>query len=235
MRLLSIIIPVFNEERTIACVLRGVAEQNLQGLDWDKEIIVVDDGSRDATCALVEHSIKEASSGANIQLLRHANNLGKGAAVRTGITAATGEAILIQDADLEYDPRDIPLLLKGFGDGWVDAVYGSRNLAPTGRGYWHFVAGVKALTMLMNLLFRARLTDIYTGYKLVRTERIRACNLTRNGFEIEAEITAKLLKGRAVIREVPIRYLPRAFREGKKIRARDGIIGAWTILRYWIS
>lgn len=234
MRLLSIIIPVFNEERTLSRVLQGVIQQNLRGLDWDKEIIVVDDGSRDGTYLLATNVIAHIPAGINIRLLRHEKNLGKGAAVRTGIAEATGEAILIQDADLEYDPRDILLLLDGLRDLQIDAVYGSRNLVPTGRGYWHFVAGVKALTMLTNLLFHAHLTDVYTGYKLVRTKRLRACNLTSNGFEIEAEITARLLKKGAVIREVPIRYFPRAFREGKKIRARDGIIGAWTIFHNWI-
>lgn len=230
MRLLSIIIPVFNEEHTISRILQEATQQNLRELDWEKEIIVVDDGSRDKTGEKIAswiHETPEHERG--VRMVRHGDNRGKGAAIRSGLGYATGDAVLIQDADLEYNPADIPRLLGAFGEG-VDAVFGSRNLAPTGKGYWHFVVGVKVLTMFTNILFHAHLTDVYTGYKLVRTEQLRACKLACNGFDIEAEITAKLLKRGAIIAEVPIHYFPRAFREGKKIRARDGIIGAWTIL-----
>lgn len=229
---LSIIVPVYNEERTVVRVLDALAALRIS--DWRFEIIVVDDGSRDDTGEKIASWVHEASERERgVHMVRHSDNRGKGAAIRSGLGYATGDAVLIQDADLEYDPADIPHLLNALGDG-VDAVFGSRNLEPTGRGYWHFVVGVKALTMFTNILFHVHLTDIYTGYKLVRTEQLRACNLASSGFDIEAEITAKLLTRGARIAEVPIRYFPRAFREGKKIRARDGITGAWTIFRHKI-
>ncbi len=213
---LSIIIPVYNEEKTIEEVLKRV--KRAPCLNYEKEIIIVDDGSTDNL------KLREPSA----KIVRHRQNLGKGAAIRTGLGLASGEAVIIQDADLEYDPEDWQKMLKKF-DG-ESAVYGSRNINPKRKGYFHCVLGVKFLTGLTNLLFQAKLTDIYTCYKLMPLEIIKSLDLKSNGFEIEAEMTAKLLKKRVKIKEVPISYNPRQFKEGKKIRVKDGIIGFWTIL-----
>lgn len=229
LKILSVIIPVYNEERTISQTLYQVTEQELFG--WRKQIIIVDDGSGDGTYREIQPWTRRIHPDWEIALLRHEHNRGKGAAVRTGLTIANGEAVIIQDADLEYHPRDIPALLKVLENLHITAVYGSRLLEPTKSRYRHYVWGVKALTAFTNLLFGSHLTDVYTGYKVFRLSHIRSCALTANGFEFEAEVTAQLLKQGGVIREVPITYSPRRFHEGKKIRARDGVIGAWTLLK----
>lgn len=221
MKKLSIIIPVFNEEKTISAVLNKVLQQETPG--WEKEIILINDASTDST----EEKIKSFSG--EVKIKTHAQNMGKGAALCTGIKEATGDAILIQDADLEYDPKDWPKLLAELQ--WADVVYGSRNIRPEKRGYWYCYWGVELLTKSLNLLFGGNLTDPYTCYKLFRSETIKNINLTRNGFEIEAEITAKLLKNRAKIKEVDIHYYPRTYAEGKKIKIADGLIGLWTIFK----
>ncbi len=219
---LSIIIPVLNEEKTIATVIAQAEEVLIPG--WEKEIIVVDDGSQDNT----ENEIKKF----DVQFLKHETNAGKGAAIKTGIAHSTGDAIIIQDADLEYDPKDWPALLAKLRDEKIAAVYGSRNLNPGRRGYPHYVLGVAALSVFANLLYGSHLTDVYTCYKLFRASVLKKINLESNGFEFEAEVTAKLLNSGYQIQEVPIRYYPRSFDEGKKIRFRDGIIGFWTLLKY---
>ena len=220
-QILSVIIPAYNEERTIAAVVERVLAVPLPG--WEKEIIVVDDGSRDETRARVRQFL-----GA-IRLLAHEENQGKGAAIRTGIAAASGDAVIIQDADMEYDPADWPAMLVAFEEGEGAVIYGSRELRPDRRGYPHYVAGVKMLTAFNNMLFRSRLTDIYTCYKLFPASLIKALPLTSTGFEFEAEVTGALLRRGVQIREVPIRYAPRSFADGKKIRCRDGVIGIRTL------
>ena len=232
LKTLSIIIPVCNEEQTIDQVLREVTEQELPG--WRKHIIVVNDGSRDMSSRVIETWAKRKDLDWDITALAHAHNRGKGAAVRTGLGAAMGDAVMIQDADLEYHPRDIPALLTELQHSKITAIYGSRSLKSTGVGYWHYVIGARALTILTNLLFGSRLTDVYTGYKMFRLPEIYSYPLKANGFEFEAEITARLLKQKAIIKEVPISYSPRRFGQGKKIRARDGVIGAWTLLKHRI-
>ena len=164
---------------------------------------------------------------------KHSKNIGKGAAIRTGLKLATGDLIIIQDADLEYNPNNYKDLLNALSEE-VAAVYGSRNINPKKRGYAHFVLGVKILTGVINLLFGSKLTDSYTCYKLFRASLSNSISLESYGFEIEAEITAKILKKRMVIKEVPIEYFPRKFFQGKKIRFRDGLIGLWTIFKYWV-
>ena len=147
-----------------------------------------------------------------------------------------GDAVIVQDADLEYAPDEIPRLVDSLAaDPSAAAVYGSRNLAPTGRGYSHYILGAWVLTQAINFFFRSRLTDSYTCYKLVRTPVLRALGLTSSGFEIEMEITAKLLRNGFSIREEPISYRPRSFKEGKKIRARDGLVGLSLLLMIFAS
>jgi len=222
-KILSIIIPVFNEEKTIEAILKKVLKQEIAG--WQKEIIVVDDGSRDKTEEKIKPFLKE------IKFLKHPLNRGKGAAIGSGLKAAKGEAIIIQDADLEYEPADWPLLLKELDEPEVMAVYGSRELRPGWRGYPHYVFGVRLLTFVTNLLFGSNLTDVYTGYKLFRSSLIKSIPLTSSRFEIEAEMTAKLLKKGVIIKEIPIHYYPRSFAEGKHIRIKDGLLGLLTLIK----
>lgn len=225
---LSIIIPVFNEEKTIEAVLKKVLLQKIG--NWEKEIIVVNDGSTDGT----EKKIINFSN--KIRILKHSMNLGKGVAIATAIKNYTGSAAIIQDADLEYSPADWALMLKGLDeDPSITAVYGSRELAPKRQGYFLNVLGVRFLTFLINFLFRSNLTDVYTCYKLIRADFIKTIKIESNGFEVEAEITCKILKNKGMIKEIPISYFPRTFKQGKHIRFKDGLIGIKTILKYWIN
>ncbi|MBI2465730.1 MAG: glycosyltransferase family 2 protein [Candidatus Sungbacteria bacterium] len=221
---LSIIIPCYNEEKTIAEVIAKVLTQDLG--KWNKEIIVVDDCSRDATPERIKSFLDR------IKYLRHNANQGKGAAIKTGLSQATGDAVIVQDADLEYDPADMRRLLEALGDRADLVVYGSRNLNPSRRGYSHYVIGSKLLDALVNLFFGTRLTDVYTCYKLFPAAIIKKINIASRGFELEMELTAKTLKMGYKITEVPIHYYPRKFSEGKKIRALDGLKGIWTLLKY---
>lgn len=223
MKTLSIIVPVYNEEKTVGAVLERLGAVPLAG--WDKQVIVVDDGSTDGT--------REALTrfpGA-VACVHHQHNRGKGAAIRTGAAHAAGDAVLIQDADLEYHPEDIPLLLAALNDEHTHAVYGSRVTHLKDSAYPHYVAGARFLTGLTNVCFGTKLTDVYTCYKLIRASSLRELALVSDGFELEMEITAKLLKHGNVIVEVPIHYTPRSFKEGKKIRSMDGLIGLTTLAR----
>ncbi len=222
-QILSVIIPVFNEERTIAKIIQAVEKVDLGG--WQKEIIIVDDCSVDGTRKILKQWENQYT------ILYHDRNLGKGAAIRTALPEVKGDFVLIQDADLEYDPKDWPVLIKALGDQSTAAVYGSRNLNKSGRGYLTFYFGGRFLTLLMNLLFNSQLTDINTGYKLFRTEVLKSLDLQSDGFEFCEEVTAKLLKRGYRIKEAPISYRPRTFQEGKKISFADGLIGIWTILK----
>ena len=223
-RKLTILIPAYNEEATIADVLENVLAQNYAG--WDKEIIIINDASRDATAEKLRPFLNQ------IKYLRHDYNQGKGTAIKTGVGAMTGNAIIVQDADLEYDPADIQKLLDKFDPNNTPVIYGSRNLGLANTGYSHYVLGAKVLTSLVNLFFGQKLTDVYTCYKLIRADLFRNLNLQSRGFEMEMEITAKILKKKLPIKEVAIHYYPRKFTEGKKIRAKDGLKGIWTLLKY---
>lgn len=221
------IIPVYNEAATIGRSLQRLLEQPLRAAP---EFIVVNDGSTDGSAEAIRpfHG--------RIRYIEHPQNRGKGAAIRTALADAHGDAVIVQDADLEYAPSDIPRLVDALSaDPEAAAIYGSRNLAPTGRGYSHYIVGAWMLTQAINLLFHSRLTDSYTCYKLIRTAALRQLCLSSNGFEIEMEITAKLLRHGFTIREVPISYRPRSFKEGKKIRARDGFIGLGLLFKIFVS
>ena len=224
---LSIIVPVFNEKKTIAKILQKVHEQDLN--DWEKEIIVVDDGSSDGT----EEILIKLKERFYFILLWHSKNLGKGAAIKTALKYTTGDFVLIQDADLEYDPNDYQNLLNALGKN-SPVIYGSRNLGSAKRGYFLYFLGGRLLTAFLNIMFGSSLTDINTGYKLFQTDIIKNINLETDGFEFCEEVTAKILKSGYHIKEVPIHYYPRKFSQGKKLRFRDGLIGFWTIIKFKI-
>ena len=220
---LSVVIPVFNEEKTILEVLRRVEATNLAD-----EIIVVDDGSTDGTA----QALKTLSED-KLHVVIQPGNKGKGAAVRKGIELAGGDLILIQDADLEYDPRDFPSLIKPIKEGIADVVYGSRFLGGPRRPtmFWHMVAN-RLLTLMTNVLYNNILTDMETGYKLFRSDLVKGIKIRSNSFNFEPEITAKLLKRRARIFEVPITFNPRDYSEGKKIKLKDAFEAVWALVKY---
>jgi len=222
---LSVVIPVYNEINTITEILNRVEAVNLA-----QEIIVVDDGSTDGTREKLQEI---APLHPIMKVILHEKNSGKGAAVRTGIITATQEYILIQDADLEYDPRDYPLLMKPIEEGIADVVYGSRFLGAPRRStmFWHMVAN-KMLTLMTNLLYNSILSDMETGYKLFQREILLKIPLRSKRFNFEPEITAKLLKRHIRIFEVPITFNPREYSEGKKIGFKDALEAVWTLLKY---
>jgi glycosyltransferase involved in cell wall biosynthesis len=221
---LSIIIPVYNEVESIKVILQRVQAQKVA-----YEIIVVDDGSQDGTRAV----LKKLDGKNGVRVVLHEKNKGKGAAVRTGMAAAKGDILLIQDADLEYDPRDIPDLLKPIEEGVADVVYGSRFLGKTHRVtmFWHLVAN-KMLTFMTNILYNTILTDMETGYKVFRREVLNGMVLRANSFDFEPEFTAKILKRKFRIFEAPITFNPRDYAQGKKIKLRDAFEAVWTLIKY---
>jgi glycosyltransferase involved in cell wall biosynthesis len=220
----SVIMPVYNEEGTLSEIVKRVQRTGVA-----EEIIIVDDGSTDGSPEI----LKELNAQAGIQVLVHTENKGKGAAVRTGIAAASGEVIIIQDADLEYDPREYPNLLKPIEEGIADVVYGSRFLGAGRRPilYWNMVAN-KLLTFVTNILYNNILTDMETGYKVFKRSVVADMPLHSKRFDFEPEFTAKLMKRHVRIYEVPISFNPRDYDEGKKIKARDGVIALWTLIKY---
>ena len=224
-QVLSVIVPAFNEAGTIETVA-----QRLRALPLKLEIIAVDDGSTDGTAAVLD---RLAQGQVVNRVLRHPANRGKGAALRSGIAAATGDIIVVQDADLEYDPADLPALVMPIRNGRADAVYGSRFQGGPHRVlfFWHMV-GNGFLTFLSNMFTNLNLTDVETCYKLVRADLMKRLPLTSNRFGFEVEITARLAQARARIWELPISYDGRTYAEGKKITWRDGFAAIFHILRY---
>jgi len=223
---LAVIVPVFNEAASVQEILKRVQATRLAD-----EIVVVDDGSTDGTRKILA-GLKPRKG---FKVVLHDRNLGKGAAVRTGISASKGDIILIQDADLEYHPRDYPALLQPFKDGVADVVYGSRFLGGPRRAvmFWHMIAN-QLLTLMTNILFNTILTDMETGYKVFRRKVVENMVLRSRGFEMEPEFTAKLLKRHYRIYEVPISFNPRDYSEGKKIKLKDAFIAVGTLLWYRI-
>jgi glycosyltransferase involved in cell wall biosynthesis len=221
---LSVIIPIFNEDLTIQTIVERVRATGLAD-----EILIVDDGSTDGTRELLE----KMDGKKGVRVVLHAENRGKGAAVRTGLSKARGDILLIQDADLEYDPSDYPALLKPIEEGKADVVYGSRFLGGPRRVrmFWHMMAN-QLLTLTTNLLYNTILSDMETGYKVFRREALTGVLLRSNGFEIEPEITAKMLKRKRRIYEVPISFNPRGYAEGKKIRFKDAFAAMWALVKY---
>lgn len=228
--LLSVVVPVFNEAPTIGKILEMVRGVDL-GPALERELVVVDDCSTDGTAAVLADQAHHRDT----VVIRHQRNRGKGAAVRTGLAAARGDILLIQDADLEYDPRDYPTLLRPILEGRSRVVYGSRFLGEHKAMYfWHSV-GNKTLTLLTNVLFDTTLTDMETCYKVFTKEVIRPIRLRSDRWGFDAELSAKILKRGHRIYEVPIAYNGREFWEGKKISWRDGLTVLATLLRYRIA
>jgi glycosyltransferase involved in cell wall biosynthesis len=221
---LSVIIPVYNEVNNIREIVKRVQAQKLAN-----EIIIVDDGSTDGTRPI----LSELDGKDTVRVILHERNKGKGAAVVTGFDAARGDILLIQDADLEYDPRDYPKIMQPIEEGIADVVYGSRFLGGPRRVamFWHMVAN-KLLTAMTNILYDTILTDMETGYKAFRRNVIQGMKIRSKRFDFEPEFTAKILKRHYRIFEVPITFNPRDYSEGKKIKLKDAFAAVWTLIKY---
>ena len=222
---LSVVIPVYNEMNTVSELVRRV-----QAVDIEKQIILVDDGSSDDTA----QKLKELAGGEHIHVLFHEENQGKGAALRTGIAAATGDIVIVQDADLEYDPQDYFNLIAPIEAGQADVVYGSRFIGGQSHRvlyFWHSL-GNRMLTMLSNIFTNLNLTDMEVCYKVFRREVLEQIEIEENRFGFEPEITAKVARLGCRIYEVGVSYSGRTYEEGKKIGFRDGVWAVWCIVKY---
>ena len=222
---LTVIIPVYNERTTIEELLRRVSAQKLE-----TEVIVVDDFSTDGT-----RRILESYAEGRVKVLLHDRNKGKGAAIRTGIKHVSTEFVIIQDADLEYDPRDYDRLLSAMRERNEDVVYGSRLATQKPAMTFRHLIGNRVLTWVTNFLYGSKLTDMETCYKLFRTRVLNEVELVSNRFNIEPELTAKLLKKGIQIHEIPISYVGRNFKEGKKISWIDFVSALWTLLKFRLT
>ncbi len=222
---LSVIIPFYNEVRTLKSLIEKVISTKLA-----HEIICVNDGSTDGSLEIIE-DLKSRHTDL-IKVIHIKENSGKGYSIRRALEKVTGDIVLIQDADLEYDPSQYPELLKPFEDSSVKAVYGSRNLIKNPKSSNSFYLGGIILSKIANLLYGSSITDESTGFKLFRTNLIKDLRLKCSGFEFCPEVTAKILKRKIKIVEIPVKYLPRSLSEGKKIKWSDGIIAIWTLVKY---
>jgi len=224
---LSIIVPVYNEKQTILQIL-----QRIEKTAFEKQIVVIDDFSTDGTRDILKE-LEASHKYPSVQVMYHAVNQGKGAALRTGIAAATGDVVIIQDADLEYDPSEYGVLIQPINLGLADVVYGSRFLSGPHRVlfFWHSL-GNKLLTLLSNMFTDLNLTDMETGYKAFRRELFSKITIEENRFGFEPEITAKVARLRCRLYEVPISYFGRDYSEGKKITWKDGVAALYCILKY---
>ena len=223
---LSVLMPVFNEEGTLETIV-----QRVQSTPYDKELVVVDDGSSDRTPQILKEL---ASHWPNMKVVCHEKNRGKGAALATALGNFSGEVVLIQDADLEYDPADYPALLRPIEEGFADVVYGSRFLGGSyGRVHlYHHYLGNRLLTTISNLVTNLNLTDMETCYKVFRADVARKLDIRSRGFSVEPEITGKIARMGVRVYEVPVRYAGRDYAAGKKIRPRDGFAALWAIVRW---
>lgn len=242
---ISIIMPVYNEARYITKAIKQVLKADMGKIR--KEVIVVDDGSTDETYKELKNfpiksrildkvgtKTKKLKTGKRIKIIRLKKNSGKGAAIRAGLKKATGQVVVIQDADLEYNPKEIKLLLQPIIDGYADVVYGSRFMGDRPHRvlfFWHMV-GNKLLTLFSNMLSNLNLTDMETGYKMMRTKVFQKIKIKENRFGFEPEITAKLANLNCRVYEVGISYKGRKYEEGKKINWKDGLWAVWCILKY---
>lgn len=221
---LTVIMPCYNEAATLPHILNAV-----RSVEIDKEIIAVDDNSTDDTFSVLQ---AEAAHDPRLRVIRHPQNRGKGAAVRSGLAHALGSIVVVQDADLEYDPNDYYQLVKPIAEGRVDVVYGSRFMGShTGMYFWNAI-GNKGLTFLTNFLFNSWISDMETCYKAMRTDIMRSLSLESNDFRLEPEITAKILRRGYRIYEVPVSYMGRTYEEGKKMKPSQGFYAIFALLRY---
>ena len=224
---LSVLIPVYNEAKTIIEIINRV-----RNIDMSKEIIIVDDGSTDGTIDILRERVENQFP--DVKVFYHSRNQGKGAAIRTAVEKCTGDFVIIQDADLEYDPNEYFALLTPLLDGRADVVFGSRFLGGGAHRvhlFWHRIANA-LLTTLSNMMTNLNLTDMEVCYKVFKTDVIKSIKLKSNRFEFEPEITAKVAKMRCRVYEVPISYSGRDYEEGKKITWKDGVTALWSIFKY---
>lgn len=226
---LTVLVPVYNESGTILQVTDALVK--VPGIT---EIVVIDDGSTDASADTVRQALSKGRihlpPKTQIKIVSHGQNQGKGSAIRTGLTHATGEIVAIQDADLEYNPEELPFLIEPILKGDADVVFGSRFLKKNPTSHWRFFLGNKVITKIINLFSGGHFTDAYTCYKIMPRETMKALELRSKGFELEAEISMKVVLGGLKTLERPISYAPRSVKDGKKIRFKDAVKGAWVAL-----
>lgn len=223
---LSVLIPVYNEKNTISEILRKIDEVDLKNLGFNKEIIIVDDGSNDGTADILK------TLEGKYKIIYRSKNQGKGAAIRTGLKEVSGDYLIIQDADLEYDPKDYNILLRPFLEDNAQVVYGSRILGSKKHGSLAYYWGGLGVTLATNIICGIKITDEPTCYKVFKRDLLNSLNLQCRGFEFCPEVTAKIARRKIKIFEVPISYNPRGKQEGKKINWKDGFVAIWTLLKY---